>query len=56
MVSEKHKAYFHGILTVAAIAEGFTCKSNWRKLLVGVCAGWHLAATLDHINDARMEP
>jgi hypothetical protein len=43
------KAIVHGALALLAIAEAFTCKSKTRKLVTGLCAGWHLHALFYHV-------
>jgi hypothetical protein len=42
------KALTHAVLAGLAIAEAFDCKSKTRKLVTGLCAGWHLHAVFYH--------
>lgn len=38
------KTGWHLLLVAAALGEIATSESDLRKLLLGVCAGWHVAA------------
>ena len=50
MLKEKNlKTIVHGTLAALAIVEAFDCKSRTRKLITGLCAGWHCHATFYHM-------
>lgn len=41
------KVGWHLLLVAAAVAEFSMSKTSMRRLLVGACGGWHLAAAID---------
>ena len=51
MTEERFKAWYHGALAVASLAEVFTAKTNLRKGLLLLAAGWHAYCAAEHLRD-----
>ena len=52
---EEFKAWYHGILAVASLAEVFTAKTTLRKALLVLASGWHARCTWEHIQEVQKE-
>lgn|ERR1700690_82676 len=51
MTEERFKAWYHGVLAAASLAEVFTAKTNLRKSLLLLAAGWHAHCVAEHLRD-----
>ena len=51
LTEERFKAWYHGALAVASLAEVFTAKTNLRKGLLLLAAGWHAHCAAEHLRD-----
>jgi|ERR1700675_736304 len=51
MTEERFKAWYHGALMVAALAEVFLATTRLRKGLLLAAAGWHASCVAQHIAD-----
>lgn len=49
LMSPAQKGLFHALVALAAIAEYFTAETKVRKVLLGVCTGYHAQAAYTHI-------
>lgn len=47
------KTGWHVLLVTAAVAEYSMAETRFRKFLAMACAGWHLAAAIDDLQDWR---
>lgn len=52
---EEFKAWYHGILAVASLAEVFTAKTTLRKVLLVLASGWHARCTWEHIQEVQKD-
>jgi hypothetical protein len=55
-MTANQKGWFHAALVAVAVAEFFTAKTRFRKMLLGLCAGYHAEATYYHFVDEVEEP
>jgi hypothetical protein len=55
-MSPNNKGWFHAALMVASVAEMFVSCTKTRKTLLGLCAGYHLHASIYHFVHEKEEP